>query len=113
MLLLRYRAPKIERRAAFGRMTDCGLENQSRDRSRRRGSTTILTGIGISKPSWLIADCNFRFAATTTWPPIRLNNLMRSAHCRSVRRRKLKGFNVLIRSTSLTRSEAWIVCFIT
>jgi hypothetical protein len=31
MLLLRYRVPKIEQRAAFGRMTDCDLENQSRD----------------------------------------------------------------------------------
>jgi len=26
---LRYRVPKIERRAAFDRMTDCDLENQS------------------------------------------------------------------------------------
>jgi hypothetical protein len=42
MLLLRYRTPKIERRAAFGRMTDCGLENQSRDWSHRRRSTTVL-----------------------------------------------------------------------
>jgi hypothetical protein len=105
MLLWRYRVPKIARHAALGHMNDYDLENQSRgrDRSSRRRSTAVLTGAGISEPSLLNARCNVGSVATTILPSSCLADLMRSAHCRSMRRWTLNGYTALIGSTSLTR----------
>jgi hypothetical protein len=48
--------------------------------------------------------CNVLSVSTTIWPWICLSELMRSAHCRSIRRWTLNGYMALIGSTSLTRS---------
>src|ERR1700680_3277031 len=82
------------------------LENQSRGRdcSSCPGSTIALTGIEISEPSLLNTRCNVLSVPTTIWPWICLSELMRSAHCRSMRRWTLNGYIALIGSTSLTRS---------
>jgi hypothetical protein len=58
-LLLRYRVPKIERHAAFGRMTDCDLENQSRKlitsrpfrhrSGRGRNQRTVMLGCRLQR----------------------------------------------------------------
>jgi len=103
--LWRYRVPKIARHAALGHMNDYDSESQSRgrDRSSRRRSTTVLTWAGMSEPSLLNTRYNVRSVATTIWPGICLADLMRSAHCRSMRRWTLNGYTALIGSTSLTR----------
>ena len=67
MPLWRCHAPKIARRAVFGRMNDYDLENQSRDWGRIGGrSTTALTGIGTNEPSRLNMRRNVRSVARTT-----------------------------------------------
>src|ERR1700730_12754217 len=106
MPLWRYHVPKIARHAASGHTNDYDLENQSRGRNRssRRRCTTVPTGTGIGEPLLLNTRCNFRSAPTTIWPSICLSELIRSAHCRSMRRWTLNGYMALIRSTSLTRS---------
>jgi hypothetical protein len=108
MPLWRYRVPKIVRHAALGHTNDCDLENQSRGRSSCRRSTALLTGTGISGPPLLNTRCNVLSVPTTIWPWICLSELMRSAHCRSMRRWTLDGYMALIRSTSLTRSYVGI-----
>jgi hypothetical protein len=65
MPLWRCRAPKIARRAVFGRMNDYDLENQSRDWCRSGGRTTTgLTGIGTNDPSRLNMRRNVRHNLT-------------------------------------------------
>src|ERR1700687_1744430 len=95
--LLRYRVPKIVQHAALGHMNDYDLENQScgRNLSSCRRSTTALTGIGISEPSLLNTRCNVLSVPTTIWPWICLSELMRSAHCPSMRRWTLNGYMAL------------------
>ena len=65
--------------------------------------STFLTATGISEPSLFNTYCNVRVVATTTWRRIWFSALMRSAHCRSMRRWTFNGYMALIRSTSLTR----------
>jgi hypothetical protein len=72
----------------------------------RRRSTAALTRTGISEQSLLNTRCNV--LPTTTWPRICLSELIRSAHCCSMRRWTLNGYMALIRSTSLTRSNVKI-----
>src|SRR6266853_4824907 len=107
---LRCRVPKIARHAALGHMNDYDLENQScgPDGFSCRRSTTALTGTGVSEASLLNTPCNVRSVPTTIWPWICFCELMRSAHCRSMRRWTLNGYMALIRSTSLTRSYVGI-----
>ena len=102
---LRCRVPKIARRAALGHMNDYDLENQScgPDGLSCHRSTTALTGTGVSEASLLNTPCNVLSVPTTIWPWICVSELMRSAHCRSMRRWTLNGYTALIWSTSLTR----------
>jgi hypothetical protein len=71
-----------------------------------RRSTTALIGTGISEPSFLKTRCNVLSVPTAIWLWICLSDLIRSAHCCSMRRWTLNGYIALIRSTSLTRSYA-------
>jgi hypothetical protein len=71
-----------------------------------RWSTTALIGTGIIEPSFLKTRCNVLSVPTAIWPWICLSDLIRSAHCCSMRRWTLNGYIALIRSTSLTRSYA-------
>jgi hypothetical protein len=98
MLLSRYRVPKIARPAALNHMNDYDLENQScgTGRASRRRSTTVLTATGINELSLLKARSNVRSVAATIWPWSFLSDLMRSAHCRSMRRWTLRGYMALI-----------------
>src|SRR5712675_3153617 len=107
---LRCRVPKIARHAALGHMNDYDLENQScgPDGLSCRRSTTALTGTGVSEASLLNTPCNVLSVPTTIWPWICVSELMRSAHCRSMRRWTLNGYMALIRSTSLTRCSVRI-----
>src|SRR5882762_1077509 len=98
MPLLRCRVPKIARHAALGHMNDYDLENQScgPDGLSCRRSTTALTGTGVSEASLLNTPCNVLSVPTTIWPWICVSELMRSAHCRSMRRWTLNGYMALI-----------------
>jgi hypothetical protein len=64
----------------------------------------VPTGTEISESSLLNTPCNVLSVPTTIWSWIRLSELIRSAHCRSMRRWTLSGYMALIRSSSLTRS---------
>ena len=75
-----------------------------RDRSSCRRSAIVLTGTGITESSLLNTRCDALSVPATIWPRVCLSELMRSAHCRSMRRWMLNGYMALIRSTSLTRS---------
>ena len=110
MPLSRYRGPKTARHAALRHMTGYDLENQScgRDRSSCGRSMIAVAGAGIGEPSWSKPRRNGVSVPTTIWPWICLRELMRSAHCRSMRRWTLNGYMALIRSTSLTRSHVRI-----
>jgi hypothetical protein len=106
MLRWRCRAPKSAPRVGSDRTSGYGLENQSWDRrwSRRR-PTAVLTGIGTSEPPLPNARCTARSVAPTMRSRSCPSELMRAAHCRPMRRRKLKEYRSLIRSTSLTGSH--------
>jgi hypothetical protein len=107
MPLSRYRGPKIARHAALRHMTGYDLENQSRGRDRSSCRSMIaVAGAGIGESSSLKPRRNGLAVPSTIWPWICLRELMRSAHCRSMRRWTLNGYIALIRSTSLTRSYA-------
>jgi hypothetical protein len=89
-------------------MSDYDLENQSSGRDRSGCRRSAIAGTGIGESSLLNARCNVLAVPTTMWLWICLSELMRSAHCRSMRRWMLNGYMALIRSTSLTRSYARI-----
>src|ERR1700686_5938957 len=66
------------------------------------GPRPFVLELGITETSLLNTRCNVCSVPTTISPRICLSDLMRSAHCRSMRRWTLNGYMALIRSTSLT-----------